>query len=86
MAAGGASSSGQLGDESVGTTTPSPAAQADPVAIIGRRCSTCHTADQALAYRAGSAAEAQGLIDQMKQRGALLTPEEEQTLVRYFTR
>lgn len=34
---------------------------------------------------AGSAAEAQALIDDMIQRGAQVTPAEQQALVRYFT-
>ena len=64
---------------------PPPRAGADAVAIIDQRCSTCHPADQALAFRAGSAAEAQALIDNMIQRGAQVTPEEQQALVQYFT-
>jgi Haem-binding domain len=80
-ASGGASSDGQ------GTATPSatPTSGADAVAIINQRCSTCHPADQALAFRAGSAAEAQALIDNMIQRGAQVTPQEQQALVQYFT-
>jgi mono/diheme cytochrome c family protein len=70
------------------TPTPSPTAEAavDAVTVIDQRCSTCHSADQALAFRAGDPAEAQALIDSMKQRGAQLTGAEEQALVEYFTR
>jgi hypothetical protein len=67
------------------TATPAPTATTDAVAIIGRRCGACHSADQALAFRAGSEAEAQALIDSMVQRGAQVTPEEQQALVLYFT-
>lgn len=68
------------------STTPSPtAASDDAVAVIDRRCGECHDTERALAYRAGSAAEAQGLIDNMVQRGAQVTPAEQQALVGYFT-
>ena len=67
------------------SAAPTSASGADAVAIINERCSTCHPADQALSFRAGSAAEAQALIDDMIQRGAQVTPEEQQALVQYFT-
>ena len=57
----------------------------DAVAIIDQRCGSCHPTDRALAFRAGSEAEAQALIDNMVQRGAQVTPEEQQVLVQYFT-
>jgi mono/diheme cytochrome c family protein len=69
------------------TATPAAtatAASGDAVAVIGQRCGSCHSADQALSFRAGSKAEAQALIDSMVQRGAQVTPEEEQVLAQYF--
>ena len=80
-----------------GGTTPAPAASPTPTAtatssaadattIIASRCGACHTADRALQFRASSAADAQALIDNMVQRGATVTPEEQQALVAYFTR
>jgi len=68
------------------TAAPTPTATADAVAVIGRRCGSCHPADQALAFHAGSEAEAQALIDSMVQRGAQVTPEEQQVLAQYFVR
>ena len=68
------------------TSAPAPTATTDAVAIIDLRCGSCHPADQALDFRAGSEAEAQALIDSMVQRGAQVTPEEQQVLVQYFTR
>jgi cytochrome c5 len=82
-ASGGASSGGQ--PEATPSATPTSGAGADAVAIINQRCSTCHQADQALAFRAGSAAEAQALIDNMIQNGAQVTSQEQQALVEYFT-
>jgi hypothetical protein len=84
VAAGsGASNGGQT--QSSPTPAPTASATSDPVAIINQRCSTCHPADQALAFRAGSAAEAQALIDSMIQRGAQVSTDEQAALVRYFT-
>jgi hypothetical protein len=59
---------------------------ADPTAIIAARCSACHSSAPAQQFRASSAAEAQGLIDQMVQQGATVTPAEEQALIDYYTR
>jgi hypothetical protein len=75
-AAGIAASSGASGGGS---------ASSQAVAVVGRRCGSCHEADRALSYRAGEAAEAQALIDDMIQRGAQVTPQEQQALVQYFT-
>jgi hypothetical protein len=83
-ASGGASSGSQ--PSSSPTPTPTASATPDAVAIIDQRCSTCHPADKALGFRAGSAAEARALIDTMVQRGAQVTPAEQKALVRYFTR
>lgn len=81
--AGAAASSGQPASSPAPSSTSS--ASSDAVAIINQRCSTCHAADQALAFRAGSTAEAQALLDNMIQRGAQVTPDEQQALVQYFT-
>ena len=86
LAASGASSGASPEPAPSATATPAPTATTDAVAIIGRRCGACHSADQALGFRAGSEAEAQALIDSMMQRGAQVTPEEQQALVQYFTR
>jgi hypothetical protein len=88
LAASGSSSGGQAQPESSSTPTPttSASATADAVSVINQRCGSCHSPDQALQFHAGSTAEAQALIDSMKQRGAQLTPAEEQTLIAYFTR
>ncbi len=84
----GASLAGDQNAPSGSTPSPSPTSSAasDAVTVIDQRCSRCHSADQALAFRAGDAAEAQALIDSMKQRGAQLAEAEEQALVEYFTR
>lgn len=88
LAASGASSGGQ--PEPTASATPTPTATqtapADAVAIINDVCSRCHAADAALNFHAGSEAEAQALIDSMIQRGAQVTPEQQQALVQYFTR
>ncbi len=81
-ASGGGSSGGQ--PEATPSATPSSGA-GGAVAIIDQRCSACHPADRALSFRAGSTAEAQALIDNMIQRGAQVTPEEQQALIQYFT-
>jgi len=67
------------------TATPSASPAADAVAIISARCSSCHSPDQALQFRASSAADANALIDAMVQRGATVTDPERQVLVQYFT-
>jgi hypothetical protein len=82
LAASGSSSDGQPQS----SPTPSPTAAADATTIINQRCSSCHSPDPALQFHAGSADEAQALIDSMKQRGAQLTAAEEQALLAYFTR
>ena len=74
-----------------GTPTPTPtpsvtASGPDAVAIIDSSCSSCHSTDNALQFRASSADQAKALIDQMVQRGATVTAAEEQTLIDYFTR
>ena len=82
-----------LGASSGGGSTASPtptatatSSGADADAIIASRCGSCHPTDRALQFRASSAADAQALIDNMIQRGASVTPEEERALIAYFTR
>lgn len=86
--AGVTASTGSLSG-SQAQNTPAPTATAgatsDAVAIINQRCSTCHSAEPALSFRAGSSAEAKALVDDMIQRGAQVTTQEEQALVQYFT-
>lgn len=65
---------------------PSSSSGESASAIINARCATCHSSAPAQQFRAASASQAQALIDQMIQQGAVVTPAEEQTLVKYFTR
>jgi hypothetical protein len=82
-----ASLADQTGGSGSATPTPSPtSAGGDAVALINERCSTCHSPDQALQFRAANADEAKALIDNMVQRGADVSASEEQTLIDYFTR
>jgi mono/diheme cytochrome c family protein len=85
LTASGSSGGAEPAPEQSATPTASATAGADAVAIIEQECSTCHTADRAIAFRAGSEADAQSLIEDMKQRGAQVTVEEQQVLVGYFT-
>jgi cytochrome c5 len=85
LTASGSSNGGEPEPEQSATPTASATSGADAVAIIEQACSTCHTADRAIAFRAGSEADAQSLIEDMKQRGAQVTAEEQQVLVEYFT-
>jgi hypothetical protein len=86
----GASGSSSTGGDQSATPSPTPSAAAsatsDATAVIYQRCDSCHPADRALSFRAGSEAEAQALIADMMQRGAQATTEEQQALVQYFTR
>ena len=73
------------------TPAPTPSASAspgslDPIAILDARCGSCHSSDQAKGISGATADQAKALIDQMVNRGATLTPEEEQALITYFTR
>jgi hypothetical protein len=81
-----ATGDGQSGGASGATPSATPVPTQDAAAIIAARCSTCHSADRALAYRAPDATEAQALLDAMVQRGATVTADERQTLIDYFTR
>jgi hypothetical protein len=49
-------------------------------------CGSCHSARPALDFHAGSAAQAQALIDDMVRKGAKRTAEQTQLLIRYYTR
>ena len=73
------------GGQSSGSTTQSTSTQADAVAAINADCSSCHSSDQALSFRAGSTAEAQALIQDMIQRGARVSAQDAQLMVDYFT-
>jgi hypothetical protein len=84
-AAGMAASGTSNGGASTSSPSPSPSPTADAVAIINQSCSSCHPADRALSFRAGSESEAKALIDAMIQRGAQVTSEEQGLLVQYFT-
>jgi cytochrome c553 len=93
LAASGASSGGQPEPQSSATpsSTPTPTASAtvstaDAETTINAVCSRCHPADAPLNFHAGSTADAQALIDDMIQRGAQVTSEQQQVLVQYFTR
>jgi hypothetical protein len=68
------------------SSAPTTSADAAAVAVINQACASCHSANEALNFRAASAGEAQALIDNMIQRGAKLTAEQQQLLVRYYTR
>ncbi len=86
VANGGSSSGGPSGGQG-GSTSTTTSADAEAVAVINQACSSsCHSADTALNYHAANAAQAQGLINSMVQRGAKLTAAQEQLLVQYFTR
>ena len=85
LTASGSSGGGEPAPEQSATPTASATAAAGAEAIIGRRCGSCHPTDRALGFRAGSEAEAQALLDDMVGRGAQLSAEERQELVRYFT-
>lgn len=85
LAARGASTGGAPTPEPSATPAATAVPTGDAVAVINQRCSACHSEAQALSFRAGSAAEAQALIDSMVQRGARVTAEEQQLLVQYFT-
>jgi hypothetical protein len=90
LSATGASSGGQPQPQSsttpAATPTPTASSTVDAVATINQVCSRCHPPDPALSFHAGSTAEAQALIDNMVQRGAQVTPEQNQALLQYFTR
>ena len=81
LAASGGSSSGSQSGATPSAT--SAAASGDGAAIVSSQCGSCHQAP--VGYHAGSAAEAQALIDNMVQQGAQVTPEQEQILIQYFT-
>jgi mono/diheme cytochrome c family protein len=82
-ASGGASSGGQ--PEATPSATSTSVAGDDAVAIIGQRCGACHSDDRALSFRTSDPAQAQALIDDMIQRGAQVSSEEQTVLVEYFT-
>lgn len=65
---------------------PSPLLRAAvPTAIVRTACASCHSAATALDYRA-SRAQAEAMLKEMIQQGALLSAGQEQTLIAYYTR
>jgi hypothetical protein len=90
IAASGGSSSGgspeSPGSQSSTTTVTTTSADAAAVAVINQACRSCHSTYPALNFHAGSAAEAEALIDNMVQAGAKLTAEQHQLLIEYYTR
>jgi hypothetical protein len=81
---GPAASSSSAGSSSASSS--GSASSADPTAIIDASCSSCHSSAPAQQFRASGAADAKALIDQMIQQGAVVTPAEEQALIKYYTR
>lgn len=80
------SSGGELAPEASAEPTASATAAADAVAVIDRRCGSCHTTSRALSFRAGGEAEARALLDAMVDRGAQVNVEERRALLEFFTR
>jgi mono/diheme cytochrome c family protein len=85
FAATSSSGGAEPAPEPSATPTASATAVADAEAIIGRRCGSCHPTDRALGFRAANEEEAQALLDAMIGRGAQVSAEEQQVLLRYFT-
>ncbi len=75
-----------LNTASSGGSQSGSASSGDAVSIINARCGACHSTAPALAFRTSSAAEAKALIDAMVNQGAQVSPVEEQTLIKYYTR
>ena len=88
FAAGAQASQAASGESNGSTQTPSANASgsAAAVAAIQQDCGSCHSADQALAFRASSSQEAQALIQQMVQRGASVPDQDAQLMIQYWTR
>jgi hypothetical protein len=84
----GTGTSGTTGSTgtTAGTGSSTTAADAAGTAAINQACTRCHGADLSLNYHAANEAQANALIDNMVQRGAQVTPEQRQALVKYFTR
>jgi mono/diheme cytochrome c family protein len=90
VAAMSGSSSGS-GGSTTSSSSPTPTASAtasttDATAVIQQDCSSCHSSDPALAFTASNTGEAQALIDDMIQRGAQVSSQDQTILVQYFTR
>ena len=91
VAAMNGSGSGSGSSSGSGGSTPTPAASstastADATAVIQQDCGSCHAPDSALAFRAGSTAEAQSLIQAMVQQGAQVSSQDAQLMIKYWTR
>jgi uncharacterized membrane protein YgcG len=79
---GAGSGSGSSSGASGGSGSSGGASAA--VALLNARCGTCHQAP--VGMRIADPSQAQAMIDQMVQQGAVVSPSEEQTLIDYFTR
>jgi len=67
----------------VATDTAAAPAGLDGATLLATRCSVCHSANRVVGLQ-GTADQWQGLVDQMINQGAQLTPQEEQVLVAYL--
>jgi mono/diheme cytochrome c family protein len=56
----------------------------DAAAVIQVRCGLCHSVNSALRFHASGPNTAKALIDRMVQHGAVITPAEEQVMIRRF--
>ena len=65
------------------SSSSSPAAVADGKTLLETRCTTCHTLAKVV-NTTGTAAQWQQVVDQMVQRGAVLSPDEKTVLVQYL--
>jgi cytochrome c5 len=66
-----------------GSTSGSSSTVADGKTLMETRCATCHSLDR-ITNAKGTAAEWQQVVDQMVQRGAVLSTDEEKVLVQYL--
>ena len=81
-----APSTPSVGQPTVAATAGSPtnpSTVADGKTLLETRCTTCHTLAK-IVNAQGTAAQWQQVVDQMIQRGAVLTPDEESILVQYL--
>jgi Cytochrome c. len=66
-----------------GTSGSSGSTVADGKTLMNERCASCHSLDR-ITNAQGTAAEWQQVVDQMVQRGAVLSADEEKVLVQYL--
>jgi hypothetical protein len=83
---GGGEGGGTPSTGTTGGTGSTTSADAAAIAVINQVCTTCHGAAPSLNFHAANQAQAQALIDNMVQRGATITLEQTQVLLKYFTR